>query len=316
VCPAGGFRPRFPEIWRVELRRSRMITLLGVAVAVAVLGASACAGNGPSRTSVASTSGLPPVASDADFDPANFSNPTEVTNPWFPLVPGKRFTWKGHANDGGRVSRAVVFTVTDLTKVVNGVRTIVAWERDYTDGELEEVELTFFAQDDNGNLWYFGEYPEEYDGRKIVKTPAWVPGLHGARAGIMMQAVPRLGTPSYAEGWGGSDVDWTDRGKVDQVGRQSCVPVDCYSDVVVIDEFNPDEPGTHQLKYYAPEVGVVRVGWRGAKEEEREVLVLVSLEHLSPAEMDEVRRAVLSQEARAYRISPDVYGQTQPIDQS
>ena len=100
------------------------------------------------------------------------------------------------------------------------------------------------------------------------------------------------------------------------MGRQTCVPVDCYTDVLVVDEFNPDEPGAHQLKYYAPEVGGVRVGWRGAGEEEREVLVLMSLEHLSATQMEEVRQTVLAQEARAYRISPNVYGTTQPIDQA
>jgi hypothetical protein len=298
-----------------------------LAVSMSMLGASACGGGGdspspagdgsPSAASGTPTSSLPPVASDADFDPAHFSNPTQVTNAWFPLVPGTRFTWKGHATENGeRVSRAVVFTVTDLTKVINGVRTIVAWDRDYDQGNLAEVELAFFAQDDDGNVWHLGQYPEELDGKTIVKTPTWIAGLHGARAGITMQAAPRSDTPSYAEGWGGSDVNWTDRGQVYQLGQQTCVPVDCYTDVLVIDEFNPDEPGAHQLKYYAPEVGGIRVGWRGANEDEREVLVLVSLEHLSAAEMDEIRRAVLAQEARAYRLSPDVYGTTQPIDQS
>ena len=89
-----------------------------------------------------------------------------------------------------------------------------------------------------------------------------------------MQAVPRLGTPSYAEGWGGLDVNWTDRAQGDQLGQETCVPVDCYLGVLVIDEFNPEEPGAHQLKYYAPNTGGVRVGWRGANEDEREVLVL------------------------------------------
>jgi hypothetical protein len=302
------------------MRRVRITAILAVATA---LGVSGCGGEGasparsPSPNPSAPAQSLPPVASAADFDPANFSHPTEVTNPWFPLVPGTRFTWQGHATDEGeRIARQVVFTVTDLTKVVNGVRTVVAWDRDYNDGKLEEIELAFFAQDDDGNVWHFGQYPEELDGKEIVKTPTWIAGLHGARAGITMQAVPRLDTPSYAEGWGGSDVNWTDRGQVYRLGQETCVPVDCYADVLVIDEFNPDEPGAHQLKYYAPGVGGVRVGWRGAEEEEREVMVLVSLEHLNAAQMDEVRRQALAQEARAYRISPDVYGTTDPIDQT
>jgi hypothetical protein len=296
------------------MRRSRMVT----ALIVSAFGLAACAGQGTSAPqSPSADQSLPPVASAADFDPARFTRPTEVTNPWFPLVPGTRFTWEGHATDEGeRVSRKVVFTVTDLTKVVNGVRTVVTYDNDYTGGELEEVELSFFAQDDDGNVWYLGEYPEELDGGEVVKAPTWIAGLHDARAGIHMPAVPRLGTPSYEEGWGGSDVHWNDKGKVDQLGLETCVPLECYSGVLVIDEFNPDEPGLHQLKYYARGVGGIRVGWRGAEEVEREVLELVSIEQLSPQEMQELRRTVLAQEARGYKLSPDVYGTTEPIDRS
>ena len=59
------------------------------------------------------------------------------------------------------------------------------------------------------------------------------------------------------------------------MGQKTCVPVECYKNVLVTEEFNPDEPGAYQLKYYAPGVGNVRVGWRGEKEEEKETLELV-----------------------------------------
>ena len=289
-----------------------------IVAVVVTLGLAACGARGagaPQRPSAAQS--LPPVATDAEFDRASFTHPTEVTNPWFPLVPGTRFTWRGHATDEGeRVSREVVFTVTDLTKVVNGVRTVVTYDNDSTSGELEEVELSFFAQDDDGNVWYLGEYPEELDGGRVVKAPTWIAGVHEARPGIHMPAVPQLGTPSYAMGWGGTDVHWNDRGRVDQLGQEICVPLDCYADVLVIDEFNPDEAGMHQLKFYARGVGGIRVGWRGVNEVEREVLELVSIEHLTPEQIDELRRTVLAQEARAYRLSPDVYGTTEPIDQA
>ena len=64
--------------------------------------------------------------------------------------------WKGHAfdeDDGERIEREIDFTVSDLTKVIDGVQTRVAWERDYSDGEMEEVELTYYAQDDSGTVW-------------------------------------------------------------------------------------------------------------------------------------------------------------------
>ena len=91
------------------------------------------------------------------------------------------------------------------------------------------------------------------------------------------------------------------------------MPVGCYHDVVVIDEFSRDEPGAHQLKYYAPGVGGVRVGWRGPNEEEREVLVLTELAHLDEEAMEKVRSQVFQQEERGYRIS-DVYAQSAPIE--
>src|SRR5207244_2569300 len=79
-------------------------------------------------------------------------------------------------------------------------------------------------------------------------------GLEGAKAGIAMLAEPRPGTPSYAQGWGPS-VNWSDRASVYDTGSQTCVPAACYRDVLVTDEFNRDERGAHQLKYYAPGVG-------------------------------------------------------------
>jgi hypothetical protein len=285
-----------------------------VALSLLMLPASACGTQAKSGAPERATPAQP--ASDGGFDPGNFDGSTVIDHPWDPMRPGEQFIWQGHATeDGERIQRAVVFTVTDLTKVIDGVRTVVTWDRDYTDGHLEEGELSFFAQDNDGAVWLLGEYPEEYDAGKIVKTPAWIAGIHGARAGVLMQADPSPGTPSYAQGWG-PEVNWTDRARVDQVGQQNCVPVDCYDDVLVIDEFNRDEPGAHQLKYYARGVGGIRVGWRGAKEEEREVLVLMGLRHLDAAAMAKVRERVLEQEGRGYRINPDVYGQTEPIDQT
>ncbi|MGH3742325.1 MAG: hypothetical protein ACRDT1_13495, partial [Micromonosporaceae bacterium] len=126
----------------------------GATALLCALAVGACGEDGSAETSV----------NAEDFDPANFDQPTEVDNRWFPLEPGTRFTYQGSAvADGGRDPRRVVFTVTDLTKVVNGVRTLVAWDRDYGSGELQETELAFFAQDNDGNVWNLGEYPEEYE---------------------------------------------------------------------------------------------------------------------------------------------------------
>ncbi len=241
------------------------------------------------------------------FDHSAFHASTTVDNAWFPLLPGTRWTFQGKTNDGrNRVSRKVVITVTDLVKVIDGVPSVVTYDLDYTAGELEEQELAFYAQDDLGVVWLMGEYPEEVEDGKIVKAPAWIAGRQDARAGIMMQAEPQPYGPSHSEGWGPA-VGWTDRAKVFETGSSTCVPAGCYSDVLVIDEFNTDEPDAHQLKYYVRGVGGVRVGWAGAKEDEQEVLQLTKVEQLGPAEMTKVRAAASLQDSRGARIRPDVF---------
>jgi len=230
------------------------------------------------------------------------------------MKPGTQLVFKGTTTEGKeKVAHRLVFTVTDMTKEIAGVRNVVLWDRDFSAGELVEAELAFFAQDDGGNLWQLGEYPEEYEDGKVVASPSWIHGANGARAGLTMQAKPRLGTTSYSLGWGPA-VGFNDRGKVLRVGQQDCGPTGCYKDVLVIDEFNPDEPGKSQLKYYARGVGNIRVGWAGANEDSKEELVLIAVRHLSPKEMAAAHAAALKLERSAYKRSKAAYGTTPPLE--
>jgi hypothetical protein len=131
-----------------------------------------------------------------------------------------------------------------------------------------------------------------------------------------MKAEPnRPGTQSYAQGFAPAPLYWDDRARVYKTGVRTCVPVDCYDNVLVMEEFERRKPGAFQLKYYAPDVGGVRVGWRGPKEEEKETLVLSDLKQLTPDAMAKVRKEALALEKRAYKISKDVYGRTESIQQ-
>jgi len=219
------------------------------------------------------------------------------------------------ADEEWRESRRVVTTVTDLTKVIGGVRVLIVSEKDYTAGQLSEPELAFYAQDKAGNVWLVGEYPEEYENGKFDKAPAWINGQKGARAGITMLAHPRVDTPDYAQGYAPPPIDFTDRGEVYKTDQQTCVPVDCYEDVLVTEEFNPDEPDAYQLKYYAPGVGNVRVGWRGKKEEEKETLKLTDYRYLSPEALAQVRKDAMEMDQRAYERS-EAYQGTQPAERT
>ena len=248
-----------------------------------------------------------------DFDPANFSDPTNIDNPWFPLKPGMRYTYEGETEEAGvTVPHRVVTIVTDLTKEIGGVKTVVIWDQDFSEGELVETELAFFAQDDDGNVWRLGEYPEVYELGELVENPTWIHGLKGAQAGIIMTADPQMGTPSYSQGWAPA-VDFTDRGQVDQMGQKVCVPLDCYEDVLVIAETSKGEPEAFQLKYYAQNVGNVSVGWRGA-DATKEKLELVEAVELSSTELAEAHAQALELEERAYKNSKEVYALTSPSE--
>lgn len=249
------------------------------------------------------------------FDRRGFDRSTTIDNEWLPLEPGTQFVYEGSTVEGGRrVGHRLVSVVTDLTKVVEGVPTVVIWERDFSAGKLVEAELAFFAQDNDGAVWHLGQYPEEYERGRIADTPAWIAGIQNARPGIVMKAKPEPGAQSYSQGWGPA-VNWTDRAQATAAGKRTCVPTGCYEDVLVIEEFSQEDPGAFQLKYYARGVGNVRVGWKG-NDPSKEVLKLVAFGRLSPAALAEARAEALEQEKRAYRISKDVYARTAPAEAS
>src|SRR5262249_29807142 len=156
-------------------------------------------------------------------------------------------------------------------------------------------------------------HPEEYENGKIVNSPTWIHGVDRAQAGISMKSAPEAGKPSYSLGLGPA-VGFTDRARVLGVGDRTCIPARCFSRVLLVDEFNPDQPGKHQLKYYAPGVGNVRVGWAGAKEDSKETLVLVALERLGARGISNARAQALKLEASAYRTTRSIYGHTTPSE--
>src|SRR5215210_8113718 len=104
------------------------ISLLAMLLAVACGAQSGSTEDGSEHTHTA-----PLTGSAKDFERARFDDPTHIDNKWLPLTPGTQLVYEGSAIvDEGRQPRRVVTTVTDLTKVIDDVRTLVISERDYT----------------------------------------------------------------------------------------------------------------------------------------------------------------------------------------
>ena len=248
-------------------------------------------------------------ATETDFAVEHFSeNSINVTNKFLPVPPGTTFTLSGTV---GANPHTVIFTVTELTKVVNGVRTQVLWDRDFDEGALLEEELAFWAQDDFGNVWLFGEYPEEHAEDGTISAPStWLAGNQESAAGILMRANPKVNTSPYKQGEAPS-VEFLDVAQVFAENQSTCVPTGCYEGVLVIDEHDPNQQPQdgHQFKYHAPDVGIIQVTARGGEDPE----TLVATEHrtLTPEELTEANARALELDERAYTMVPEVWAETE-----
>jgi hypothetical protein len=242
----------------------------------------------------------------------NFSNPTDIDNKWSPLVPGTQFIMEGVANRTGELlEHRVIFTVTGVTKVIDGVRNVVLWDRDINEGKLVEAELAFKAQDNDGNVWNLGEYPEEYENGEFLGAPStWISGLGQAEGGLLMEGKPAVDPTYYAQGIV-PPIDFLDCAKVVKLAQKKCIPLACYKPVQVTHERAPLEPaeGIHR-KYYAAGVGNILVNAID-NDPEGETLVLSQVVHLSPEELAQANQEALNMDRRAYRVN-NLYRRTQP----
>jgi hypothetical protein len=267
---------------------------------------------GVGRASILGGTQCPSCDPIAPFDPENFSHPLKIDNKYLPLEPRSQLVLEGRITASGEpLDHQVIFSVTELVKVIHGVPCVVVWDQDINEGSLAESELAFFAQDDEGNVWNLGEYPEEWDhGVFLGAENTWIAGLENATPGVHVRARPREGTAGYLEAMAPENDFW-DCGMVfDKAKVKTCVPFNCYKDILVIREWAPlDGCERIQLKTYAKHVGVVQVG--ALDDPEGETLVLVDHPRLLGQALTDVNASALALDARGY-IYNDKYAQTEP----
>ena len=191
---------------------------------------------------------LGPGPYDPVIDPHNFT--TRIDNPYFPLVPGTTFTYLNQ----NRTIRDV-FAVTHDTRVINGVTCVQVHDSVYTGGELTEDTLDFFAQDREGNVWYFGENTAEFENGLIATIDgSFLSGLNNDKAGIIMKAHPGVGDFYRQEFSLGNAEDYAE---TLNLNSRVVVPYGHFNNCLKSEETTPLEPDALEDKYYAPGVGNV-----------------------------------------------------------
>ena len=218
--------------------------------------ASTSEGTTPSPPSSSTAPSPTPTASSSAYRvevvPARFS--AKVTNPWFPLPVGRTWEYRGSDEDG-RVRELV--TVSDETEKVGGVTCRVVLDRLFRGDAVVETTKDFYAQDRQGNVWYFGEDTAELedDGSMVTTEGTWHYAVAGAQPGIVMTAVPAVGDthrqeylPGYAE----------DFYAVDRLGAATSTPYKRFTGLVQTQEWTPLEPDVVSRKLYARGIGLVK----------------------------------------------------------
>lgn len=206
-----------------------------------------CVQQSGSRTSACQLLGqaaYDPAIVAADFSP-------NITNPWMPLTPGTVMTYS--VPNG-----LTVIEVLAQTKVLMGVTCAVIHDKVTVNGVTEEDTYDYFAQDSQGNVWYFGEQTTQFgtDGIPSGVVGSWLAGVNRAKPGIIMKAFPQIGDAYRQEFLIGVAED---AAQVIAFNQTVKVPYGTFSNAMETLEFSGLEPGSSEHKYFVPGVGNVLV---------------------------------------------------------
>ena len=274
----------------------------------------------PTPTQAAATSPAPsPVATTASpkpsstavqkvnanykkFDPKNFGEPIGDLNKWYPLVPGTQTLRDGSITRGSRkLKHQLRVTVTDVTKEVNGVQTVLVLDQDIDAGQVGEASIDYLAQDKFGNIWYLGSYTEIYEGGQFVNAnDAWLAGKRGAKPGVWMLTDPKKGM-KYVQMQSSRE---TIRAEVDKVGDRKCVPFECFNSLRVLEDGS-------EFKYFGPGVGHIATepNYSGG---EQEIEELVNVVRLKPKGLAEYSAEAMKMDKHARQEAKSVFGNSDP----
>ena len=193
---------------------------------------------------------LGPAPYDPVIDPANFV--AKIDNPYFPMVPGTTFIYEGQTSEGPMRDE---FAVTHNARVIDGVRCVEVHDSVFTNGELTEDTLDWFAQDKEGNVWYFGENTAELEnGLLSTIDGSFMAGVDGDKPGIVMKAHPAVGDFYRQEFSLGNAED-----EAETIGLNASVTVRMVLSSTVLNHKRRPlwSPTLLEDKFYAPGIGNV-----------------------------------------------------------
>lgn len=248
-----------------------------------------------------------PVATQIEFDPANFVDPTLSTNSYHPTRPGTQWVRAGTTEVGSRaVPHQVISTMTDVIRVIDGVPAIAMLDQSTDSGDVSQVGFDYLALDKDGNVWIMGGYSEDYEGGVFTNIDvAWLGTEGGGEIGVLMPAEVTMDTPRWFIHTSGPDED-PSLGEPVSTGITTKVKFAEYQNVIAIRE-GQEGAIDNEIKYYAPSVGVILNEPQDASLHQ-DWFELVNIVELTPEGLAEASQVVLDLEQHAREVAPEVYG--------
>lgn len=206
-----------------------------------------------------------------NFEAAVFTNPTVITNAYYGPAAGKVYVY--HAGEVGQSpEEEITIERRTETKTIMGVACIIHHDVVKKDNVLVEDTDDWMAQDDDGNLWYMGEFVKNYEenGDFSDNDGSWEAGVDEALPGYWIPASPVVGQTYFQEYYEG---EAEDRAEVLEVGVTVTIGLGTYENCIVTKDINPYEEDVYEKKYYAPGIGAI-------KEEKFEDDELIEVEEL------------------------------------
>jgi len=185
-----------------------------------------------------------------DLDPAEFT--PQVTSQWFPLVPGRTMVYQSETDEGLETEEVTplqeLFELEDF--LVRPVRDLVM-----LDGECLEDTTDWYAQRDDGDVWYFGEVAQNFeDGLLDNLDGSWRTGKDDAKPGILVQGCPEVDAV-YRQEFLANEAE--DLARVIRLDAEVTVTYGTFTGCLETEEWSPLEPGIFERKFYAPGIGLI-----------------------------------------------------------
>lgn len=211
------------------------------------------------------------------FNAVNFSGNPVITNPYFPVVEGQVRSYEGAPAD-----EQFVLTGVGAGPTILGIKTFTLRDRATEGGLLVEDTFDYYAQDKDGNVWYFGEdvtnyvYDKEGNLTGTNSSSSWRAGVNDALPGYIMPVSLTIGFNYYQEH--APEDEALDEGTTFAIVPSMEVDGQGYTNVLQVLETTDLDNHAREFKYYAPGVGLIKAeeGLRPNLKHPRQTFVLTS----------------------------------------